>query len=432
LRQALQQDAQKILEIHEKAARILGPTISRIFISQAAKSTITKASRGMDLDLADSDRYLKVAWSADIVGVLLDDNIRPMMLKVPFDTQAEIEALKTKQFLEYQASMTDRETSPAWVGVMDAKCRRPLAALVGTEQSQLRLRQAQARTAEIKKTAQQLVTRFLSGKALLNVQHQIADTTFALPTSPTEILDNIRAQIRDVTEDYETSIRLHENDPQAFDRTAVLLAMVMNELVNSNQTSSGNVEDAQPDFLQYCLKQNPHAATDYTLTAMQSISVSWYTVNFPEIGVAILAHEMGHVVSSLLRNAKEASGAEGSKFGQSLACVADRNPFALERLNLISPFSNTTSSEEDWADHFSSLLMNEMNAEPKFRNLGCALVRDSGRSYEGDGLEPDYNDPHSSGFLRLLMVAHDRKMMTPACAGFLNYAEKSGRELTCP
>ena len=100
--------------------------------------------------------------------------------------------------------------------------------------------------------------------------------------------------------------------------------------------------------------------SDYTLTSQGKIAISWFTAAYPALGVSIFAHEVGHVVSQSIREL-QIRGTDAAKFSNVLSCVANRNPFVIEPINL-SKMENTSWSEEDWADHFSSMVMNYMTA----------------------------------------------------------------------
>jgi hypothetical protein len=178
--------------------------------------------------------------------------------------------------------------------------------------------------------------------------------------------------------------------------------------------------------------------SDYSLTATGKISLSWFSAAYLDVGMGILAHEMGHVVSSHLRGLKDASK-QAAGFMKTLNCVANRNPFITSATSL-QPHDNTFWSEEDWADFFSSRVLNELEKKKSLwmkysKNVGCALINDSGFSenanYGGNSLRPDLYDFHSSGFLRLLMVATDRRRVTPQCQPLLRYASTHQRTLQC-
>jgi hypothetical protein len=133
-----------------------------------------------------------------------------------------------------------------------------------------------------------------------------------------------------------------------------------------------------------------------------------------------MAHELGHVVSSKIRNLSLTQTDEASAaFRKSLNCVANRNPFVQQEANL-SKFQNTQWSEEDWADHFSVYVTQEMRTRKSAwlgtsKNFACAMLMGNEADYMMNGIQPTGGDPHSAPLLRLFIIDADRGMLTPAC-----------------
>ncbi|HRO67808.1 MAG TPA: hypothetical protein PL182_09620, partial [Pseudobdellovibrionaceae bacterium] len=165
-----------------------------------------------------------------------------------------------------------------------------------------------------------------------------------------------------------------------------------------------------------------------------NVSVSWFTLNYPTVGTGVVAHEIGHVVSRILRSQRK-TPVSGDAFTESLNCVANRNPNQKFPVRLFG-FQDTTWSEEDWADYFAALVITEMEKTNalsfRTKNLGCSLVMDLGDFYSTkQGIEPAKNDSHSSGLLRLLMTAVDKKEMTPQCQKLVDRFPKKDSPLSC-
>jgi hypothetical protein len=198
------------------------------------------------------------------------------------------------------------------------------------------------------------------------------------------------------------------------------------------------VADDKPDDLDpittLCRAIPVDGLSDHTLTAQGRISLSWFTVTYRDIGMGVAGHELGHWVSANMRMMGLAlKGAPN--YLASLNCVANRNPFVLAP-RVLDYYDNTIWSEEDWADHYSALVLNEMAKSPtswaRFsKNTGCALVSDDGDIYSGNHMESAVGDSHSSGFYRVLMIGLDRGQLTPSCQKFVTYAPANGRNLRC-
>jgi hypothetical protein len=161
---------------------------------------------------------------------------------------------------------------------------------------------------------------------------------------------------------------------------------------------------------------------DATLSSQGRVFLSWFTLRFPEYSLSILSHEFGHAISLYLRKVPP--------FSTTLDCIANRNPNVLKPLHLSLNYADDSRwTEEDWADHFSSLILIELNS--KEPNLGCALLKEDDKSYLNNSYGPTDGDPHSAGLLRLMMIAIDRGQMNTVCQPLVAYAPAHGRELQC-
>lgn len=181
--------------------------------------------------------------------------------------------------------------------------------------------------------------------------------------------------------------------------------------------------------------------TDYSIPGFKVVSLSWFTAAFPQYGVGITAHEVGHLVSGFIRNmgSREKNRPRIERFRESLSCVANRNIFLQSPLELWgkedSTLENSQWSEEDWADHFSSQVLVELKnrnlVEAKYlQNFGCALVSGKNGNYEAK-LEPAHGDVHSSGLLRLLTIARETGKAMKLCEGLLQEAFPPKRNSVC-
>lgn len=139
------------------------------------------------------------------------------------------------------------------------------------------------------------------------------------------------------------------------------------------------------------------------------------------------------MVSTILRG-EQLTGIQNTKFTEIRNCVANRNPYLLDPKS-ITDMEKSPWVEEDWADRFSSMVMEELirtgDAWAMKQNLGCALVSIDSNSYSGNRMAPAAGDSHSSGFFRTLMVGTDRGRLPNECKSFLLYGVKAKRKLRC-
>jgi hypothetical protein len=160
--------------------------------------------------------------------------------------------------------------------------------------------------------------------------------------------------------------------------------------------------DLFSDVLEFCDQAKIPFLDDAAMANLNMINLSWPTIVHPEMGIGILAHELGHIVSGQWPKA-----VEGEK-----DCLKQKQ-------------GNDQHVEEDFADTFSSELMRRLNfkiEDVRIRNFGCALLP---RAKDGAGWadatlknENKY-DVHSSSFYRLMAVATDTGKMSNQCVDYL-------------
>lgn len=155
------------------------------------------------------------------------------------------------------------------------------------------------------------------------------------------------------------------------------------------------------EALAFCDKTEPAFLNDAAFLSQNKIQLSWPTITNPEIGLGIIAHEVGHIVSY--------------QFPDTVKSV--KNCLQLKR-------STDLYSEEDFADVFSTAVMNKMifkQPELKTKNMSCGLIeRDKNGWVAGTLVNPNRFDTHSSSFYRLIAVSKLSNSMTSQCTQYLN------------
>jgi hypothetical protein len=133
--------------------------------------------------------------------------------------------------------------------------------------------------------------------------------------------------------------------------------------------------------------------SDHIYTASGSVYLSWVTVQHPDIGIGVIAHEIGHAVERILQNMDLASSPH------------------LEHLELRLPYchatfqtANSQYASEDFADYFAGLLLREQSKTvPWLRNYGCALIHEENDFYKID-LVNNRSGTHSRNPFRILNI----------------------------
>lgn len=207
-----------------------------------------------------------------------------------------------------------------------------------------------------------------------------------------------------------------------------LVARAMSDPVIPNSIS------AKDELEKDCSFRADVSAIDET-NGYDRVRVSAFTASVPEYLIPIVAHEIGHVISFQIK--KHEWGGRYSPLLPILNCMAQRNISSREA-QLASITDNTTYSEEDLADHFSSnvVLWMQKNGYIKpaaTKNMGCAMVNDLGDRYsDHPTLDPAKDSTHSAPVMRLLLIANDLGRVAPGCKDLTRAIEiVAGRSLRC-
>lgn len=153
------------------------------------------------------------------------------------------------------------------------------------------------------------------------------------------------------------------------------------------------------EVLSFCEKVQPPFLSDSAARRTGAINLSWPTIVHPEVGISIIAHEIGHVASY---NWSENLKAEKD-------CLTARQ-------------GGTQYLEEDFADLFSAEVFNRSKgkiADVNMAPLGCGLLSRDKNTWALGDLVAVKGDTHSSNFYRLLSGATMTSRMTPQCGDYL-------------
>lgn len=160
------------------------------------------------------------------------------------------------------------------------------------------------------------------------------------------------------------------------------------------------------------------------------IKVSWLTLKVPEIGKGIIAHELGHALSSIIQETT-ISGTSADTFSTARLCLNAGFPQLGMQEEYVNDKTYETNMfvEENWADVISSRFV-----EPTDKNFACFLVdkTDEGEYNSNVFLPQDEEDTHSPNLYRILKVEYLKKKKLPAsCSGLLSAEETATIERDC-
>ena len=435
--QAMKRDGQTALDQSVELKKNVGGFFSQQLIADSTFLVLSRAAKGEDLDKLDSETYMEAIdtlsqWSPIFKGALF-----VALIAVPIDLKQSLATLRVSNSIERQRQKELSETVEQRVSRIAGYCRPRLGLALASTASGFRYRRAEKMIQELKLAAKTVADSLGETTKTLKVLNQsIDDVEFVMPDKNTEILGRFRRLVGETLNGQIYSTQLLAKPNAELDQILLYTALA-NEEASSIENSSGDsakAPDDKTDVEKFCARIMPKTLTDITLTAQGSISVSWYSIAYPDIGISVLAHELGHIVSARFLKIAAAGGTPTKKFSDSLSCVENRNPYNLDARKLLAT-QRGLWTEEDWADHFSSMVINELNKKPNSagefaKNLGCALI-DNNLDYKNNRLDPSPGETHSADFLRLIMVGIDRGILPLECQSFTTFAADNGRELSC-
>lgn len=437
LREAQIKDAKKFIEARASLVQRLGPILGKIVLQASNDPIMDKAAAGEDLGVIEASRYYDLAKSVDMFTKMFDPKYMQALRHVKIDLQTAIDKLKdTGEFKKRYLEAKDRDLN-AQMERVTSTCLSYIRMSVALNASGLRRQKIAAMIPEIKSAAVEVAKRYFDAGAGTWLKKYVGNLEFALPDSREDIYNRLRQSFA-VAEGESTRAQIFRDNPGPEADEALLLQALLNTTFNVDDKDDiekdakyGNARQ----IVETCEKLPVDPVSDATVTSLGKISISWFSLNHPEYTPAVLAHEIGHTLSRAARLQQEFSGADSNQaFAQSLTCVANRNPSQKTSVERLKKGAHTQWSEEDWADHFSAQVMNELKHEHSslyYRdNMGCALVKEDLNGYQENTLIGTDDDSHSNGILRVLQIGIDRNDLPASCME-LYRSQTQGKQLTC-
>jgi len=194
-----------------------------------------------------------------------------------------------------------------------------------------------------------------------------------------------------------------------------------------------NPEEFNPG-LQYCGDENPLLTTDAFSTKgaqEDTLKVSLFSCTHEEEGDGIIAHELGHALSSAFLNKKLSVESE-KVYLKARACVTESyvNPSSGVKGYLFRQ-GDSVKTEEDMADLISFTVSQN---EARLYTCTSLKVNKAGTQFTELSFETKHpEDPHSAPLLRVLREAIHKKMKLPAaCEREIKKNQDTYRFRPCP
>lgn len=267
---------------------------------------------------------------------------------------------------------------------------------------------------KILQTAELVSEQMLQSK---NISKQMTNTTLQLPRTWNEEKEQINLELN------RAQLEIKQIKSQL--GTHNFLEAI--ELLLDSRLSQGSAGFHE----EICDKFSEVSLIDNASLELGSIQPSWMTVKMPKIGASILAHELGHVLSSRIK--MNNLDIQNTIYAKARGCVTKRNPHHLEQNSRDQVYfpGDASQTEEDFADHFSARVLKEAGLLNTTKNMGCTLIAE--KSEEALSWQTEPWAVHSPVFLRLLFLEVDLHgdAIPSSCVDSIREFEQNPRAMIC-
>lgn len=349
---------------------------------------VVKASRGEELNYLEKNHFTQAMASSATLEAVLADNIQQKFLALTLDISKILADFKKTYEGSRQFHMV--KNPKTLKGLLEQNVNQCLANLTSAyaalpDNSQLQNFDIMAKT--VLKTAKILRQEELYKSVMVPDDLGIK---IIYPESRDKMIPSFLGVLKAVTADADEKFKRMQTfnfeDKKNLESYLIL-------------ASAFNDEDIFEELQTHCDRGNVPTLDDSALSQSKIINLSWLTIQYPELGIGILAHEVGHVVRSMGSN------------GGVVPCL-------LQKQN-----NNYLYGSEDFADLFSAEILNRLNYQlgsTQLGNMSCVLLAyDQKTGWQPGQLTPYPGDNHSSGFYRLLAISAMTTGLTSQCKDHL-------------
>ena len=357
---------------------------------------ILKASKGESLNDLEGKSFKEEMTSNAALEVLLSDDVQKKFSVLDLDIAESMQAFKLLYLSSQQSNLVQNpKTSKKLLQDNLKTCFTNMtyayAALPDTEQ----LSQFKLMSNSVLSTAKKMVEE----KYKLSIEDDFG-IEVVYPENRESMITGFVKQIKELTTEVDEQFKLinsfNISDLENLEPYYILASTFTND--NVFESLQNNCDRANSPFLD-----------DAALSKLKILNLSWPTIQYPELGISIFAHEVGHIVSENY----------GHLGGSEKACL------------IKTQVGSQQYVEEDFADLFSAEVLKKLNYKIGTTNLGnmsCALHSylpyNSGWS-AGNIENPIKSDSHSSTFYRMLSFSAMTTGLTNQCTEHLNQLKEN-------
>lgn len=323
---------------------------------------------------------------------------------------------RLKKTKELYASAKDLQTQKEQVIL---SCEKAIAGALAAAPSDLRQRKTDELLEMVKAASIETAPLYFSGSTLVKVRETVNKTKFSKPLSRVEsrslALGTLQYSVARAKA-YKKALAAEPANKRG-------KSLAWRSLIESRMSS----ENVYVDVQQACNRIKPQLFVDAAAPWLNEVVSGWQTNMFPEIGLGILAHELGHVISGAVNQIKPL---EKVGYDEVRKCAMEGHA-KLGDSTIPSNFAQY--AEEDWADAFAArVILNLTKSWPYLGNYSCSLVHVTDEISDLKLQEPGGLGTHSTSFLRALQTQAQLGLSLPdSCLRELTNVEKEVVTRSC-
>lgn len=355
-----------------------------------------KAATGQVLSVREKNQFMALTQRITALNAFNEKNVKVGIENLQVDMPGLVREL---QWDNVSAGITDflaqQEQTKEFSTAVRASCNEVIVQAIAAAPSEFKLKRAQQLLDGVKVAAKKASASYFSGAPLTKAQAVIDAVKFEKPKTEDQVKRDIIADLEAIGVQTTDKMTMADKLNGTADKVSFLLLNIGHLLLPQkdyyNEAAKGLCDLLKPSIFE---DQARKEGNDII------IRLGWQTASFHQIGAGIMAHEIGHAVSSTA-NILESSGQAYWKVRQ---CSSDVHKALREGKNVKGKESQF--QEEDWADAFAVTTINILNKTwPYAENFGCGLVSMKDKQYKSNSLI-DMNgvDIHSTGLLRAVQV----------------------------
>lgn len=350
--------------------------------------TIAKAAKGEDMTEAEVTQFMNSSSSAVLFNDVLSSKAQGgqtalLPISSPESMRQFVQRKKITEIIDnYEKDLKNVEKLAEKKNAVQQACGTNYIFHMATLPNSAELAVTEKNAAWAKNRTKEVLDPVLSVHTKKMLNSVIDNSFFSMPknreTFHQYFMDELRAKTKSsaaVAGEYEAMIKNGKHKE---------LTLLNIRLYADNYTLDKHFKEAQ----QFCDKFKIETIKDNAMTSTGQIEVSWVSARKPELGKAIMLHELGHIAFGSIDSEK--SSTESRKhFKEIRQCLAGNHPDGVASQKYVS---------EDWAD-----LIAAKGAGRENSNIGCGLNGQKDNKYTNLTLgTPESKDVHSTDFFRAL------------------------------